>query len=216
MTQQGSAPLNRPYQMQERLTLPSNSMMSDWMDEKTKRKKQAYGPKSFVANGPHHAYQLDLMFTQHLEDQQYDTAMVCIDAFSTYAAVAIIQGKNREWPSKAISDCLHRRGDRYKEQRTLPELLSMSTISPFITPEDTLPSPSGILAPLSRFWRRGSSHGNNEQSWFAQYCLPLTTSLFILLQRWHPRKQARKITSWMSMWIWSWRQSTPVNTLPSQ
>ena len=93
MTQQGSAPLNRPYQMQERLTLPSKSMMSDWMDENTKRKKQAYGPKSFVANGPHHAYQLDLMFTQHLEDQQYDTAMVCIDAFSTYAAVAIIQGK---------------------------------------------------------------------------------------------------------------------------
>ena len=34
-------------------------------------------------------------------------------------------------------------------------------------------------------------------------------------QRWPPRKPVSKRTSWMSMWIRSWRQSNPVHTLPS-
>ena len=33
-----------------------------WMEESTKRKLQLPGQTSFVANGPHHEYQLDLMF----------------------------------------------------------------------------------------------------------------------------------------------------------
>ena len=45
---------------------------------------------SFIANGPHYEYQLDLMVIKHPEDQQYDTAMVCADAFSKYAAVIIV------------------------------------------------------------------------------------------------------------------------------
>ena len=63
-----------------------------WMAEHTKRKKQLPGQNSFVANGPHHEYQLDLMFSKHLEDQQCDATRVCNDALSKYAAVVPIQG----------------------------------------------------------------------------------------------------------------------------
>ena len=34
------------------------------------------------------------MFIKHLENTQDDTAMVCIDAMSTYAAVVSIKGKS--------------------------------------------------------------------------------------------------------------------------
>ena len=64
-----------------------------WMEENTKKKKQLPGQNSFIGNGPHHEYQVDLMFIKHLTDQQYDTAMVCIDTFTKYAAVVPIKGQ---------------------------------------------------------------------------------------------------------------------------
>ena len=65
-----------------------------WMEENTKRKQQLKGQSSFIGNGPHHQYQLDLMYIQHLEDQQYEAAMVCIDAFTKYAAIVPVKGKS--------------------------------------------------------------------------------------------------------------------------
>ena len=38
--------------------------------------------------------QLDLVFIKNLDGQQYDTAMVCIDAFSKYADAVPIRGKS--------------------------------------------------------------------------------------------------------------------------
>ena len=58
----------------------------------TPRRRSNYQDrKGFVANGLDYAHQGDLMFTKHLADQKYDTAMVCIDAFSKYAVVVLIK-----------------------------------------------------------------------------------------------------------------------------
>ena len=38
---------------------------------------------------------MDLTFIKHLEYQIYDTAMVCIDIFTKYAAVVPIKGKTQ-------------------------------------------------------------------------------------------------------------------------
>ena len=65
-----------------------------WMEENTKRKQQLKGQSSFIGNGPHHQYQLDLMYIQHLEDQQYEAALVCIDAFTKYSAIVPVKGKS--------------------------------------------------------------------------------------------------------------------------
>ena len=40
--------------------------VKQWLEENTKRKQQLKGQNSFVANGPHHQYQLDLMCLKHL------------------------------------------------------------------------------------------------------------------------------------------------------
>ena len=74
---------------------PSNKLddVKQWMEENTQRKKQLPCQISCVANAPHHAYKLDLVFIKHLEDQSYYTTMVCIDAFSKYAAVVPIRRK---------------------------------------------------------------------------------------------------------------------------
>ena len=63
-----------------------------WMEENTKRKQQLKGQNSFVGNGPYHEYQVDLMYIKHLTDQQYEAAMVCADAFTTYASVVPVKG----------------------------------------------------------------------------------------------------------------------------
>ena len=55
-----------------------------WMEVHTKRKKQLPGQNSFVGNGAHHEYPLDLMCLKHLENQQYEAAMVCVDVFTKY------------------------------------------------------------------------------------------------------------------------------------
>ena len=34
------------------------------------------------------------MFIKHLEDQNYDTVMVCVDVFTKYAAVVPVDGKS--------------------------------------------------------------------------------------------------------------------------
>ena len=47
-----------------------------WMEENTTRKQQLKGQNSFIGNGPHHQYQLDLMLIKHLENQQYEATMV--------------------------------------------------------------------------------------------------------------------------------------------
>ena len=65
-----------------------------WLEENTKIKQQLKGQNSFVANGPYHEHQLDLMFIKHLEDQNYDTTMVCVDVFTKYAAVVPVKGKS--------------------------------------------------------------------------------------------------------------------------
>ena len=69
-----------------------------WMEENAKRKQQLKGRNSFVANGPYHQYQPDLMFIKHLEDQQYDTAMVCIDTFTKIRNRRTSQRQERERP----------------------------------------------------------------------------------------------------------------------
>ena len=56
--------------------------------------QQLKGQNSFVAHGPHHEHRLDLMFIKHLEDQNYDTVMVCVDVFTKYAAVVPVNGKS--------------------------------------------------------------------------------------------------------------------------
>ena len=63
------------------------------MEENAKRKQQPKGQNSFVANGAYHQHQLDLMCIKHLEDQKYEAAMVCIDAFTKYASVVPMNGK---------------------------------------------------------------------------------------------------------------------------
>ena len=60
----------------------------------TRRRHRAYGHIFCVANVPHLDYQIDLTFIQLPGHQQYDTAMVRVDAFSKYAAVIPIQGKS--------------------------------------------------------------------------------------------------------------------------
>ena len=63
------------------------------MEENTTRKQQLKGQNSFVANRPHHQYQLDLMYIKYLTYQKYDAAMVCVDVFTKYAAVVPVKGK---------------------------------------------------------------------------------------------------------------------------
>ncbi len=58
------------------------------------------GKQTFAANGPHHDYHLVLMYSNHCEDQKFDTAMVCIYACSTRASVVPIK-------SKTASDLAH-------------------------------------------------------------------------------------------------------------
>ena len=67
-----------------------------WMAEHTKRKKHLPGQNNFTTNGPHRAYQLDIMFMKRLEDQKYDRAMLCIDTFTKYAAVKPVKGKSEK------------------------------------------------------------------------------------------------------------------------
>ena len=57
--------------------------------------KQAYGRNSFVAKRPHHEYQLDLTCINHLENQRYDKALVCMYALpQNKSSVIPMKGKN--------------------------------------------------------------------------------------------------------------------------
>ena len=67
-----------------------------WFEDHIKTKKQVYGQNSFVANGAFHEYQLDLFFINHLTNQEYTVALVCIDAFIKFAVVEAIEGKTQE------------------------------------------------------------------------------------------------------------------------
>ena len=80
------------------------------MDENTKRKNQLPGQSGFVANGVYHQYQLDLMFIKHLEDQQYEAAMVCIDVFTKYAAVVPVKGKSENDLALCVIESIVKRG----------------------------------------------------------------------------------------------------------
>ena len=82
------------------------------MADNTNTKKQFKGQNKFVANGPHYEYQLDLMFIKHLEDQNYDTAMVCVDVFTKYAAVVPVKGKSENDLALGLLESIVKMGRR--------------------------------------------------------------------------------------------------------
>ena len=51
-----------------------------WFDSNVEQKKQLPGSNSFIPNGNKYEYQIDLFFIKHLQDQQYEIGMMCIDA----------------------------------------------------------------------------------------------------------------------------------------
>ena len=53
---------------------------------------------------------MDLTFIKHLEYQIYDTAMVCIDIFTKYAAVAPIKGKTESDLAHGMIECFAKMG----------------------------------------------------------------------------------------------------------
>ena len=59
-----------------------------------KSKNAPKGTNSFVANGAYQEYQLYLLLIKHLPDQNCDTAMLCIDAFTKYCAIVPAKSKN--------------------------------------------------------------------------------------------------------------------------
>ena len=81
-----------------------------WMEDNTKRKKQLKGQNSFVGNGAHHEYQLDLMFIKYLEDQNYEAAMVCVDVFTKYAAVVPVKGKTENDLALGVIESIFKMG----------------------------------------------------------------------------------------------------------
>ena len=72
------------------------------------------------------------VLVKHLEDKQYDTVMICVDAVSTYASVVASKGKTEHdlalgmivpidkmgKPPKAV----YTDAEKIEEQRTLPEV----------------------------------------------------------------------------------------------
>ena len=123
MTQQGSAFLSRPYHMHGTLTLPSSWMNSSNGCYRTPRGRKPLPRQNIcVANVPHHAYQLDLMFIQHPEDQEYDTALACVEAFSKYAAVTPIKGKAENHVALGIIESIVKIGQPPKTMYTDSEI----------------------------------------------------------------------------------------------
>ena len=68
--------------------------VKEWFDSHVKSKSQVEGAKSFVANGPYQEYKLGLRFIIHLADQDYEMAMLCIDAFTKYSVIVPIKSNS--------------------------------------------------------------------------------------------------------------------------
>ena len=57
-------------------------------------KSQVKGANSFVADGPYQEYQLGLIIIKHLTYQDYEMAMLCIDAFTKYCAIVLVKSNH--------------------------------------------------------------------------------------------------------------------------
>ena len=79
-------------------------------DGHVKSKSQVKGTNSFVANGPYQEYELDLMFIKHLADQDYEMAILCIDAFTKYCVIVIIKSNNESELALGFIGCMNKMG----------------------------------------------------------------------------------------------------------
>ena len=84
--------------------------VKEWFANNVKSKNVPKGTNSFVANGAYQEYQLDLLFIKHLPDQNYDTAMLCIDAFTKYCAIVPIKSKNESELALGFIECMNKMG----------------------------------------------------------------------------------------------------------
>ena len=84
--------------------------VKDGFANDVKSKNVPKGTNSFEANGAYQEYQLDLMFIKHLPDQNYDTAMLCIDAFTKYCAIVPIKSKSESELALGFIECMNKMG----------------------------------------------------------------------------------------------------------
>lgn len=84
--------------------------VKEWFDKNVKVKTQKKGTNSFIANGPYQEYQIDLLFINHLPDQNYDIAMLCIDAFTKYCVIVPIKSKNESELALGFIECMNKMG----------------------------------------------------------------------------------------------------------
>ena len=73
----------RGREMQNKITKSIKYIdVQEWLDKNVNNKSQTKGANSAVANGPYQEYELDLLCINHLPDQNYKMATLCIDAFT--------------------------------------------------------------------------------------------------------------------------------------
>ena len=79
-----------------------------------KSKTQVKGASSFFANSPYQKYQLDLMFNMGLTDEEYEMAMLCMDAFTKYCARVRIKSNNSCELALGFIKCMRKMGKPLK------------------------------------------------------------------------------------------------------
>ena len=72
------------------------------------------GQNSFIAPGPIHEYQIDLLFIKYMEDQEYEGGMMCIDVFAKYVVFVPPAGKTEGDLFHGILECVAKMGHRPK------------------------------------------------------------------------------------------------------
>ena len=137
------------------------------MEENTQRKQQLKGQNSFVAHGPHHEHRLDMMFIKHLEDQNYDTTMVCVDVFTKYAAVVPVNGKSENVLALGVIESIAKMSKKpqviyldsesgIRNSRLFQKVLHRNSKSPCIAAEGIQRLLSGSSAPSNPCWTSAS------------------------------------------------------------
>ena len=116
------------------------------------------------------------MFIKHLENEQYDTTMVCIDVFTKYVAVVPVKGKTENDLAFGMIESIVKMGHMpqviYTDGETgirnsgLFQKNFPRTNSQFTTAEDTQPSLSASSVPSNPCRIKASCQDNSGLFWY--------------------------------------------------
>jgi len=87
-----------------------------WFETSFTRKTNLRGYNSYIADYPHHEYQMDLMLINDLENQDYTIGLLMIDIFAKYMTVVPLKNKIADHVLEGIKKAIDNMGK-------LPEML---------------------------------------------------------------------------------------------